>query len=307
MMKNTLTLSLLQTFVVVADKKNMVSACAVLHITQPAVSMQLSRLKEIVGDDLFHDTKRYELTDVGRRLLGEARLILDMSSKVPGMGTRSGLGHLNIGFSIDAYEFAQGSVTREFSQDHLLKIHCMSSGETLAAALDGCLDVAVVFLPPSYSGPSVGEISCRLVLAHLGETPSPATPGRPFNLATYGPTCPYRLTALKYFAEMAVPFAHSHIASSPAGLREVLASGGICAPIPLFLKRNRYVDTAITTDIVLPNVRLGLLANNLRFRHANQAKLWRVLSWLTGAVAAAEALEISAPALPSSTSVSSAN
>lgn len=288
MQKSNLTLSLLQTFAVVAEMKNMVRACDVLHVTQPAISMQLSRLTEIVGGKLFYDTKTYELTDLGHRVLADSKLIIDMVHKLKGMGIRPAIPRVNVGFSIDAFEFAQHIVTQEFSSDHLLHIHCMSSGETLAAAADGCLDLAVVFLPPSYSGPSVSEIPCRLVLSQPADECSDK--GQPSNLtlATYGETCPYRLTTLKYLAGTHIAFNHTMTASSPASLHEMMKTSKAHAPFPLFLRRRRYFNNPYRTDIDLPSVRLALVSNHPTFRHLNQLRLWRIAANLRTAVQAAE-------------------
>ena len=59
-------LSKLQTFLVIAREKNMTRAANQLHLTQPAVSAQLSKLEESVGQLLFDRTpKGMLLTEAG--------------------------------------------------------------------------------------------------------------------------------------------------------------------------------------------------------------------------------------------------
>src|SRR6185437_15280390 len=48
---------LLQAFVTVADQRSFTRAAAALNRTQSAVSMQIKRLEERVGVELFHRTK----------------------------------------------------------------------------------------------------------------------------------------------------------------------------------------------------------------------------------------------------------
>ncbi|MBV1695055.1 MAG: LysR family transcriptional regulator [Hyphomicrobiales bacterium] len=292
MKKNNLTLSLLVAFSEVAEKRNMVRAAESLGISQPAISMQLARLTDIIGAKLFHETKRYELTDVGARVLADARTIISMVEKLPNAVNIATSSILNIGFSIDAFEFAQSIVTNEFSGEHLFKIHCLDSGDTLSAALDGDLDLAVVFLPPDFTGTTIGEIPCQLVIsafetqARVPNQPSKDT--MQINLATYGPSCPYRMTTLKYLSSSQLPFQHTYIASSPIALLEIIRSRKGCAPFPLFLRDSRYANAPYSIDFYLPAVRLALLSNNPQFRIRNQQRLWRILNKLRTTIAAAE-------------------
>jgi hypothetical protein len=176
----------------------------------------------------------------------------------------------------------------------------MSSGETLNAAIEGRLDLAVAFLPPDYAGPSVGEIPCQLVLSGPKRpSKSDLTAGQ-INLATYGPTCPYRLTTLKYLTEMNIPFKHTLEASSPAGLTELISGLSANAPFPLMLRRRRYLGASYLDGLYLPAVRLGLVATSLQFRKVNHARLTRILTNLRAAVIKSETENRVDDALPGS-------
>ena len=57
----------LRTFLVLAELGHMTRAAGELHLTQPAVSAQLARLEEELGQQLFDRTPRgMELTEAGR-------------------------------------------------------------------------------------------------------------------------------------------------------------------------------------------------------------------------------------------------
>lgn len=68
----------LLTFATVAREGGIVAAARRLHITQPAVSNQLRKLRDAIGVDLYHRSGRgIELTHTGRRLYGHAQRMAD--------------------------------------------------------------------------------------------------------------------------------------------------------------------------------------------------------------------------------------
>jgi DNA-binding transcriptional LysR family regulator len=70
------TLRQLKVFDAVARHLNYTRAAEVLHLTQPAVSMQVKQLEESLGVALFEQLgKRIHLTEAGQEVLGYARTI----------------------------------------------------------------------------------------------------------------------------------------------------------------------------------------------------------------------------------------
>jgi DNA-binding transcriptional LysR family regulator len=64
----------LRTLLVVSEQRSFTRAAALLHRSQPAVSLAVRRLEERMGTALFtRETKRPELTDAGRLLVGYAQ------------------------------------------------------------------------------------------------------------------------------------------------------------------------------------------------------------------------------------------
>ncbi|MFT6533961.1 MAG: DNA-binding transcriptional LysR family regulator [Limimaricola cinnabarinus] len=77
-MKHPADLRSLHSFVTVAREGNVSRAAALLHLTQPAVSLQLKRLSEYTGLVLFRRTARgLELTRDGETLLKKAERVLE--------------------------------------------------------------------------------------------------------------------------------------------------------------------------------------------------------------------------------------
>lgn len=81
----TLDPELLKAFVAVADHLSFSRAASSLNRSQSAVSMQIRRLEERIGAELFHRTKIHvELSPVGERLIDYARRILILNDEAVG-------------------------------------------------------------------------------------------------------------------------------------------------------------------------------------------------------------------------------
>lgn len=69
----------LHIFFTVAEKGSFSAAAQSLHMTQPAVTMQIQSLEEYFGTKLFHrSTKKVELSDAGKTLLPYARKSIEL-------------------------------------------------------------------------------------------------------------------------------------------------------------------------------------------------------------------------------------
>ena len=76
---------LLKAFVAVADSRSFTRAASQLNRTQSAVSMQIKRLEERLGVELFNRTKaNVDLSSAGEGLLGYARRILTLNDEAVG-------------------------------------------------------------------------------------------------------------------------------------------------------------------------------------------------------------------------------
>src|SRR5450830_628729 len=73
---------LLQAFIAIADQGSFTRAASALNRTQSAVSMQIKRLEERIGAELFHrNTATVTLSATGENLLGYARRIIAMNEE----------------------------------------------------------------------------------------------------------------------------------------------------------------------------------------------------------------------------------
>lgn len=90
-------LTLLRTFVAVAKTRNISRAAEQIHLTQPAVSLQIKQLESVVGAELFlrHPLR---LTDAGEYLLSQSEQLLAQWQDV-------------LSFVQDEKDLVQGSLT----------------------------------------------------------------------------------------------------------------------------------------------------------------------------------------------------
>lgn len=94
---------LLRTFVTIADVGNFRQAAEHVNRTQSAVSMQIKRLEELIGKQLFtRDSRQAKLTGDGTTLLNYARRILKLNEEAVSYLTRPELtGFVRIGLPDD--------------------------------------------------------------------------------------------------------------------------------------------------------------------------------------------------------------
>lgn len=96
----------LRYFVTLAETGHFGQAATLLHIVQPALSMQIRALEEEVGGPLFTRTsRRVELTEAGRLLLPEARRTLEQAEhgkNIVQRALRGETGLVRVGFAGNA-------------------------------------------------------------------------------------------------------------------------------------------------------------------------------------------------------------
>ena len=80
-----LDMTTLRSFVAVAEQGGVTRAASALNLTQSAVSMQLKRLEELLGQELLdRSNRRIALTGSGELLLTYARRLVDLNDEAVG-------------------------------------------------------------------------------------------------------------------------------------------------------------------------------------------------------------------------------
>ncbi|MDR2012953.1 MAG: LysR family transcriptional regulator [Rhodanobacter sp.] len=150
----SLTLRQLQIFIVAARHQSYARAAEELHLTPPAVSMQLKPLEDTVGLPLFERVgKKLALTQAGELLRHHAaRVIGELQDAEQVLGSLKGLrgGRTTVGLVTTAKYFAP-KLLAQFAQRHpQVDIHFLvGNRETLINALrDNEIDFAVMGRAP---------------------------------------------------------------------------------------------------------------------------------------------------------------
>lgn len=146
-------------FLAVADSLNFKRAAETCHVSQPTLSMQIKKLEMELGLTLFERTnKSVMLTDAGRRVLPEARRMIDSENAIRDIARavrdpRAGEFRLGAFPTIASYVFPAlvPAIARCFPQMQLLLIE-EKTGRLLDMLRDGKIDAAILALPIDDAG-----------------------------------------------------------------------------------------------------------------------------------------------------------
>jgi DNA-binding transcriptional LysR family regulator len=152
-----LDLRLLRSFVAVAEELHFGRAALRLHLSQPALSVQVRKLEGSLGVELLTRTSRHvELTPAGEVLLVEARRLLIGAERAVDAArdaARGDRGRLVVGFVANAAGELTPLILGEFQARHprvRVEVHQFDFADPVAGLGDGTADVAFVRppLPP---------------------------------------------------------------------------------------------------------------------------------------------------------------
>ena len=143
---------LLRTFVTVIEVKSYTHAAMLLGRTQPAISLQMKRLDELVGQPLIlRNGRGVALTERGEALIGHARQILRLNDIAVGQFSNGAHGSiLRIGLPVDyGVRMLQACLTRIVQKTPGIEteIRCDLSRNLIAALRKDELDIAVGLYP----------------------------------------------------------------------------------------------------------------------------------------------------------------
>lgn len=155
-MNNPLESELLRTFLAVAETGNLTRAGERVHRTQSAVSMQIKRLEDGLGEALFtRGSRGVELTAKGEQLLGNARRIVSLIDETAASLAAPPLeGSVRLGIPEEYGDTILVRAISTFAKVHPdVEIHARydSSAGNLALLSNDQLDLAVVFEWQHYS------------------------------------------------------------------------------------------------------------------------------------------------------------
>lgn len=217
---------LLRVFVLIAEGRSFTCAAEVVGRTQSAVSMQIRRLEETLGQPVLLRSKgaNVELTTHGRYLLARAREILALNDEVMATFRAPVLaGRVRLG-TPDDYAFGYlPPILRRFADSHPavdVDVSCAPSEELADHVRAGLLDVALVsegHQPRHWDAVPLWRGRLRWVTStryapHL-KTPLPlALAGE-----RAGRTCTWRLSAVEALARSGRGYRIAYTSETQAG------------------------------------------------------------------------------------------
>lgn len=147
-MSSPLDLDQLQTFCVIADCGSFTEAARQVHKTQSAVSMQIKRLEERLGQSLFkRDGRSISLTPEGDTLYSLARRMLRINAEIVDTFSDEVLaGNIRFGVPDDYAVRLLPVILSGFQRTHpkiMVDVRCKASEELLAGMRSGQFDIIV--------------------------------------------------------------------------------------------------------------------------------------------------------------------
>ncbi|OZM76742.1 LysR family transcriptional regulator [Pseudonocardia sp. MH-G8] len=159
----TMDLRQLRYFLAVAEERSVTRAAGRLHLTQPPLSAQLTRLEHELGVDLFVRHRRgVDLTEAGRRLAEHARRLLADVEAAAESVRRTGQGHsgrLTLAFvPATAWSVLPPLLRRFHAAGPGVELRLLEAGTEAVAehVRQRRADLGLVHLPPGGAASGVG-------------------------------------------------------------------------------------------------------------------------------------------------------
>ncbi|MFD0713670.1 selenium metabolism-associated LysR family transcriptional regulator [Paenibacillus sp. GCM10027626] len=147
----------LHIFFTVAEKGSFSAAAASLHMTQPAVTMQVQSLEDYFGTKLFQrSTKRIELTDAGRALMPYAQRSIELIRETDAhmsKFTKQLKGKLQLGASLTIGEYILPRLLGPFGQEYphiSISMKVMNTAQIMEEILNHQLNFGLIEAPVNH-------------------------------------------------------------------------------------------------------------------------------------------------------------
>jgi DNA-binding transcriptional LysR family regulator len=216
----TLDLAIMRTLTAVVETGSFARAARVVGRSESAVSLQMKRLEEQLGEPVFLRTGRgMALTDAGATMLGYARRLLDLNDEALTAASGSALvGRVTLGIPHDVAETWLPAVVAGFARSHpsvqlrTVEERSLALLERLAA---GDIDLAVAF---TVDRPKDALWSGSLPMIWIGRRGFVFTRNDPLQLAVFDPPCAFRSAATAALDGAGIGWSVAHSSASLSGL-----------------------------------------------------------------------------------------
>jgi len=221
----------LKTLVAVVEAGSLTAAAPRVFLSQSAVSEQMRKLEERIGQPLLTRSKAgVAPTPAGARLVGHARRLLALSDEAfRDLRGETLQGELRL--AVTDY-FRPGDLTRllgwlgESYPQVRLHVNVLKSGAIEAGYAQGDFDVGLSMRIGGTGAMKPGAaVLRREALAWMGAPGMRVARGETLRLLVLPDTCSLHQFTVKLLRQRRVPYAVAHVASGVAGLQSALAAG----------------------------------------------------------------------------------
>ncbi|QUS56786.1 LysR substrate-binding domain-containing protein [Pseudovibrio brasiliensis] len=225
----------LRTFLAVAELGSFTKAGDAVHKTQSAVSMQMKKLEERIGQPIFvKDGRNSRITEHGRRLVEHARRMVALNDETLSAFHEPEIaGRIRLGLPDDYAERLLPQVLAAFNRLNPcinLDVECSSSNEIGRRIQKGELDVGIVTSGDCTSVP--GQIVRREPLQWVGSREHIVYDQRPLRLAVGPTTCSWRQAGVAALDHLNIQHQVVYTSASAAALAGAVNAGLAIAILP---------------------------------------------------------------------------
>lgn len=222
----TIPTDLLRAFVTVIDLKGYTRAGEQLGRAQPTISLQIKRLQELVGVNLFErESGAARLTEAGEICAGYARRILALHDEMmQRLSSKGGGLRLRIGIPSDYADQFLPEFLRH-GETHGVRFEVASdvSVNLLRDFREGLLDIVLAMTPDALAEGAL--TTWREPLAWVGPAEAPPPDGEPLRLVAYPEGCLYRRTMLAMLQRQGRSFDIVYTTSSLTSIEAAIRAG----------------------------------------------------------------------------------
>lgn len=258
-------LDLARTFVAICETGNFSRAAERVHRSASAISLQVKKLEELLGCELFErETRKITITRDGELLLGYARRLLRLNDEamahflVPDLS-----GHVRIGIPNDTGIVAMPDILRRFAESHPhvdVDVHLSTTIVLRDHLRRGDLDLAIFSHDPKAdSGAGAVDIIHAEPLVWVGLRHGSAAEKRPLPVALAEPGCYWRADATAALDAADIPYRIAYTSAFCQGQIAAVLADLAVAPLPASVLSDKLVRLDPDHGLPeLPNYQMSL-------------------------------------------------